>query len=252
MQAQPPILDAHALCKVFPLPGGDLKVLDQLDFQPERGRMTAIMGASGAGKSTLLHILGNLDRPTGGTLRYEGQDVFAQSAHELARFRNRSVGFVYQFHHLLPEFDSLENVMMPGLMAGRPRSELESEASKLLNDMGLSGRQHHRPGELSGGEQQRVAVARALINRPRLLLADEPSGNLDRKTSQELQELLTALVRDRGQTTLVATHDEGLAERADAVYRLEAGKLHPLRVVADNRSRDDNGPRKQPDSQDTP
>jgi lipoprotein-releasing system ATP-binding protein len=240
MNETQPILEVKALRKVFPSPGGELCVLERVDFRPDRGRMTAIVGASGAGKSTLLHVLGTLERLTEGSVRFEGREIFALPARDLARFRNRSIGFIFQFHHLLPEFDALENVIMPGLMTGRPRSELEVKGLNLLESVGLQDRVRHRPGELSGGEQQRVAVARALVNEPVLLLADEPSGNLDRTTSEELHSLLARLVRDRGQTTVVATHDERLADRADAVYRLEEGRLHPVRTLADNGERADN------------
>ncbi len=201
-------------------------MLSGLSFRPPRGALTAIVGASGSGKSTLLHVLGTLDRPSGGRVLYNGRDVFGLSSGEVARFRNRSIGFVFQFHHLLPEFTALENVMMPGLMAGRARYDVQREALVLLERVGLVERREHRPGELSGGEQQRVAVARALINRPEVLLADEPSGNLDRANSLELQSLLEDLVRELGQSTVVATHDERLAGRAREVYRLEGGRLH--------------------------
>ncbi len=226
MQTTPVVLEAAHLEKVYPMPGGGLSVLSGLDFTARRGVLTAITGASGSGKSTLLHILGTLDRPTRGAVRFEGRDVFALSSRDLARFRNRSIGFVFQFHHLLPEFTALENVMMPGLMAGRSRYDVAQQALRLLETVGLESRKDHRPGELSGGEQQRVAVARALTNDPVLLLADEPSGNLDRTNSEELHALLARLVRERGQTTLVATHDDRLAAQAEEVYRLEEGLLH--------------------------
>jgi lipoprotein-releasing system ATP-binding protein len=216
------------LCKVYPMPGEDLTVLSGLEFRPRKGRLTAIIGASGVGKSTLLHILGTLDRPTRGMVRYRGQDLFALSSGELARFRNTSIGFVFQFHHLLPEFTALENVMMPGLVGRGRWSEVEVKASKLLRQVGLEGRSGHRPAELSGGEQQRVAVARALLNDPLVLLADEPSGNLDRASSDELHDLLERLAREAGQTAVVATHDERLAVRAHEVYRLRGGRLHLL------------------------
>jgi lipoprotein-releasing system ATP-binding protein len=219
------LLRAEGLAKVFPTPRGDLTVLDELEFAPARGTLTAIVGASGAGKSTLLHILGTLDRPTRGTVRFEGRDVFGSPGDVLARFRNRSIGFVFQFHYLLPELDALENVILPGMMAGRERSELRKAGRSLLERVGLAERIEHRPSELSGGEQQRVAVARALINDPILLLADEPTGNLDAPTGEGLHELLERLVRERGQTTVVATHNERLAGRADAVYRMEGGRL---------------------------
>jgi lipoprotein-releasing system ATP-binding protein len=223
-----PVLEARGLAKIYPMPGKDLTVLRDLDFRPGKGRLTAIVGASGVGKSTLLHILGTLDRPSEGTVAYAGRDLFSMSSSALARFRNRSIGFVFQFHHLLPEFTALENVMMPGLVGHRRRSEVEPRAVNLLQTVGLEERMTHRPAELSGGEQQRVAVARALFNEPLVLLADEPSGNLDRASSEELHALLERLVREHGQTTVVATHDERLAVRADEVYRLERGKLQLL------------------------
>jgi lipoprotein-releasing system ATP-binding protein len=229
------VLEADALTKSYDAPGGALTVLNNLSLALRRGSITAIVGASGAGKSTLLHVLGTLDRPSQGKVLYQGRDLFRLPPKEVARFRNRSVGFVFQFHHLLPEFSALENVMMPGLVARRPRAELEAQAANLLARVGLAERKDHRPAELSGGEQQRVAVARALVNEPLVLLADEPSGNLDRASSELLHDLLEALVREKGQTTLVATHDERLAVRADEVYRLEGGTLHLVRSVADNR-----------------
>jgi lipoprotein-releasing system ATP-binding protein len=235
VNASPVVLQAEDLTKSYAAPGGSLTVLQNLSLTLKRGFITAVVGASGAGKSTLLHVLGTLDRPTQGIVRYEGRDLFRLPPKEVARFRNRSVGFVFQFHHLLPEFTALENVMMPGLVARRPRAELEAQAANLLARVGLAERKDHRPAELSGGEQQRVAVARALINDPLVLLADEPSGNLDRASSELLHDLLEALVREKGQTTLVATHDERLAVRADEVYRLEGGTLHFVRSSADNR-----------------
>ena len=234
MSDAPIVLEAEALGKNYPTPGGVLTVLQGLGLALRRGSITAIVGASGTGKSTLLHVLGTLDRPTAGHVRYEGRDLFQLSPRELARFRNQSVGFVFQFHHLLPEFNALENVMMPGLVARRPRVEVEAQAVNLLNRVGLAERMTHRPAELSGGEQQRVAVARALQNEPLVLLADEPSGNLDRDSSELLHDLLEGLVREKGQTTVVATHDERLAVRADEVYRLEGGSLHLVRPLADN------------------
>jgi lipoprotein-releasing system ATP-binding protein len=229
------VIQAEGLTKSYAAPGGALTVLHNLSLNLRRGSITAIVGASGAGKSTLLHVLGTLDRPTQGKVLYDGRDLFQLPPKEVSKFRNRSVGFVFQFHHLLPEFSALENVMMPGLVARRPRADLETQAANLLARVGLAERKDHRPAELSGGEQQRVAVARALVNEPLVLLADEPSGNLDRASSELLHDLLEGLVREKGQTTLVATHDERLAVRADEVYRLEGGTLHLVRSVADNR-----------------
>ena len=228
------VIRAQDLTKSYASPGGTLTVLKDLNLSLRRGSITAIVGASGAGKSTLLHVLGTLDRPTQGQVFYEERDLFRLRARDLARFRNASVGFVFQFHHLMPEFNALENVMMPGLVARRPRRAVETEAANLLARVGLAERKLHRPAELSGGEQQRVAVARALVNQPLVLLADEPSGNLDRASSELLHDLLEGLVRETGQTTLVATHDDRLAVRADEVYRLEGGTLHPVRSKADN------------------
>jgi len=228
------LIEAVDLGKVYTMPGQELTVLSHLDFRPRSACLTAVVGASGVGKSTLLHILGTLDRPSEGRVLFQGEDLFARRSRDLARFRNHSIGFVFQFHHLLPEFTGLENVMMPGLMARRSRYDVEDQASALLERVGLSDRKEHRPAELSGGEQQRIAVARALMNQPAVLLADEPSGNLDRKTSEDLHVLLGDLVRERGQTTVVATHDERLAERADEVYRLEGGKLHCVRGLAED------------------
>ncbi|NNF05675.1 MAG: ABC transporter ATP-binding protein [Candidatus Eisenbacteria bacterium] len=225
-KTQGSILRAEKLCKSFALPRrGRLDVLKDLDLDLGPGTLNAIVGASGSGKSTLLHVLGTLDRPTGGRVLFEDRDVFQLGGGELAKFRNASIGFVFQFHHLLPELSALENVYLPGMMSGRPVEELESEAESLLTRVGLKDRLDHRPGQLSGGEQQRAAVARALINRPAVLLADEPTGNLDGANAEALQELFVEIVADYGQATLVATHNEQLADRADAVYRIESGRV---------------------------
>jgi lipoprotein-releasing system ATP-binding protein len=229
-------LEAKQVVKTYRGPGGDVEVLQSLDFTLRPASLVAIVGASGAGKSTLLHVLGTLERPTSGSIQYQGKEVFSLNSNELARFRNRQLGFVFQFHHLLPELNALENVMLPGLIAGRPRYDLRKAGERLLEAVGLQARVEHRPSELSGGEQQRVAVARALINDPLLLLADEPSGNLDGPTGEDLHDLLEKLVREQGQTIVVATHNQRLADRADAVYRMEGGKLHDLRGFADNRN----------------
>jgi lipoprotein-releasing system ATP-binding protein len=221
-------LQAEGLSKSFPTPGGRLEVLRDVNFRPEPGRVTAVVGASGAGKSTLLHILGTLDRPTAGRVHYDGEDIFRWDDTRLARFRNRSIGFIFQFHHLLPEFSALENVMMPGLMAGRPREDVQKDAMAILERVGLVPRRDHRPGQLSGGEQQRVAVGRALINKPLLVLADEPSGNLDRVASGLLQDLIFTLARDQGETFVIVTHDDRLAARSDRVMALEDGRLNEM------------------------
>jgi len=228
MTANGVTLQAEGLSKSFPTPRGRLDVLKGVDFRPEPGRVTAVVGASGAGKSTLLHVLGTLDRPTGGRVLYDGEDIFRWDDTRLARFRNRSIGFIFQFHHLLPEFSALENVMMPGLMAGRPREDVQHDAMAIIERVGLVDRRDHRPGQLSGGEQQRVAVGRALINKPLLVLADEPSGNLDRVASGLLQDLIFNLARDQGETFVIVTHDDRLAVRADRVMSLEDGRLSEL------------------------
>jgi lipoprotein-releasing system ATP-binding protein len=220
-----PVLAAQDLWKVFATPGGQLEVLKGVSFSPGAGQVTAIVGPSGSGKSTLLHILGTLDRPTRGQVLFGDADVFRWNDARLARFRSQAVGFVFQFHHLLAEFSALENVMIPGMIAGRRESEVRRDARELLDRVGLIEREGHRPGQLSGGEQQRVAVARALINRPRLVLADEPSGNLDRQSSEVLKDLIFSLSRNEGETFVIVTHDERLASRADQVMLLDDGAL---------------------------
>ena len=194
---------------------GALKVLKGIDMQVEPAEVVSIMGASGAGKSTLLQILGTLSTPDAGTLEIEGTDVFSLSGAELSAFRNRKIGFVFQFHHLLPEFNALENVMIPALIAQRPEAEARAEAVRLLSEMGLADRTGHKPSELSGGEQQRVAIARALVNRPSILFADEPSGNLDSKTKAEIHQLFFDLRERYGQTVVIVTHDPELARMCD-------------------------------------
>ncbi|MEK6711292.1 MAG: ABC transporter ATP-binding protein, partial [Nitrospinota bacterium] len=181
------------------------------------------------GKSTLLHILGGLDRPTAGEVLFQGEQLFARSDHELALFRNQSLGFVFQFHHLLPEFSALENVMMPGLLGGEARRAVERRARELIERVGLGGRWKHRPAELSGGEQQRVALARALVNRPALVMADEPTGNLDSATAEAMFGLLREVNRTGGQTFLVATHNSSLAERMDRVVVMADGQVAAAR-----------------------
>ena len=208
--------------------GGDgvaLDVLQGVDLRVESGEMIAIIGESGSGKSTLLHILGGLDRPTSGEVLLSDRLLSDRSDEELAMVRNRGVGFVFQFHHLLREFSALENVSLPLRIAGRTLAESESRATMLLERVGLGSRLHHRPSEMSGGEQQRTAVARALAAEPGVVLADEPSGNLDRANGERLHDLLAEVVRDLGVGMVVVTHNMSLAERARAVYQLKEGRL---------------------------
>lgn len=203
----------------------ELTVLNRLDLDIRKGEMLAIVGASGVGKSTFLHILGGLDHPTSGKVFYRDTDIFGMDQDEIARFRNQHVGFVFQFHHLLPEFSALENVMMPSLIRGTHRAEAAAAASNALADVGLGGRILHRPGELSGGEQQRVAVARALMLNPDVVLADEPTGNLDAHTGEAVHELLQKINKERGVTFVIVTHNDKLAIRADRILRMADGKL---------------------------
>ena len=215
------IIEAKGIEKRF----GTLQVLKGGDFQVDRSEVVAIMGASGAGKSTLLQILGTLSTPDGGTLRIDGTDVLHLGSRELSSFRNSRIGFVFQAHHLLPEFDALENVMIPALIGGIPARTAREKARRLLDDVGLSGRLTHKPSELSGGEQQRVAIARALINDPAILFADEPSGNLDSRTKEEIHRLFFDL-RDRlGQTVVIVTHDPSLAELCDRTMVMRDGQF---------------------------
>jgi lipoprotein-releasing system ATP-binding protein len=223
------ILEATGLRKVYR--GGDgseIEVLSGVDLEVSRGEFVAIVGASGSGKSTLLHLLGALDAPTGGTVRLDDRTYNEQSSAELAVIRNRKVGFVFQFHHLLREFTALENVMMPLLIAGEDETRARSRAEELLATVGLAGRMTHRPTALSGGEQQRTAVARALAADPVLVLADEPSGNLDHANSERLHELFARLSREFETALVVVTHNRHLAGRADRVLSLEDGRLVPL------------------------
>jgi lipoprotein-releasing system ATP-binding protein len=207
----------------------ELPVLDGIDLDIRSGEMLAVVGASGVGKSTFLHILGALDRPTSGKISYGDIDVFGLDNGRLSRFRNERVGFVFQFHHLLPEFTALENVMMPALIRRMSREEAAAAAGKILTDVGLGARILHRPGELSGGEQQRVAVARALILRPDVVLADEPTGNLDMHTGESIHDLLLQINKQQGITFVIVTHNDKLAVRADRVLRMAEGKLFPER-----------------------
>src|SRR6476646_3692129 len=216
------------LCKSFKMEGLELTVLKDINLTIARGEMLAIVGASGAGKSTLLHILGTLDRPSSGTVLFEGQDLFTLSDQKQAEFRNRRIGFVFQFHHLLPEFSALENVCLPAYIQNRSAQDVRGEAISLLKDVGLEHRLTHKPGELSGGEQQRVAVARALIQHPNLVLADEPTGNLDTHTGDALFALMRTLNRSRGITFVIVTHNEKLSAQADRIIHMEDGQIIPL------------------------
>lgn len=202
-----------------------VEVLKGISLELGRGETVALLGASGAGKSTLMHIIGALDRPTAGSVIYQNEDLFTKSEWELALFRNRSIGFVFQFHHLLPEFSAVENVMMPALINGVLRNDAALKAEAILNEVGLGHRLTHKPGELSGGEQQRVAVARALVMEPQLLLADEPTGNLDMHTSENIHQLFEELHIKRGLSLLVVTHNEKLAARTDRQIRLVDGQI---------------------------
>lgn len=204
---------------------GPLKVLKSIDLQVTRGEIVAIVGASGAGKSTLLHILGTLDSPDSGKVFINDKDVFAQGSRDLAGFRNQRIGFVFQFHNLLPEFSALENVLIPGLIGGRDSKEVRKRAEHLLDMLGISDRKDHKPSELSGGEQQRTAVARALINSPDLILADEPSGNLDSKNALELHNLFFQLRKDLNQTFIIVTHNSELSVMADRRVELRDGMI---------------------------
>ena len=204
---------------------GDLQVLKDVSLELNRGEIVSIVGSSGAGKSTLLHILGTLDRPDTGTLELQDTPLHELKGSKLAAFRNRHMGFVFQFHHLLPEFTALENICIPAWIAGTPKKEAAEKASILLEKLGLVGRGHHRPTELSGGEQQRVAVARALINQPALVLADEPTGNLDSQHARELHELFLQLRDDLGNSFLIVTHNQELAGMSDRILHMKDGEI---------------------------
>jgi lipoprotein-releasing system ATP-binding protein len=219
------MIAVKGLSKSFGTGRGRVDVLRSIDLTIDRGERVAVVGASGAGKTTLMHILGGLDHPTEGGVLFEGEDIFALKGPALDAFRNRTVGFVFQFHQLLPEFTALENAMMPALVARKRQREAAAMARELLNEVGLGHRLTHKPGELSGGEQQRVAIARSLIMSPRLLLADEPTGNLDSRTSDGIFRLLHQLHETRGLTMVIVTHSEALASRLDRVIHMEDGRI---------------------------
>ncbi len=222
-----PFIEVTALNKRYRVGTQDIHVLRDLDLAVDAGEMVAIVGASGVGKSTLLHLLGGLDRPESGQVVVQGRDLGAMPDDELVAFRNTQVGFVFQFHHLLPEFSAIENAEMPMRIARRPALEARSAAQSLLERVGLGERLDHRPPMLSGGEQQRVAVARALVMAPALILADEPTGDLDERTGDTLHELFRAMHRERGLTSVIATHNSRLAAACDRILRLENGRLVP-------------------------
>ena len=219
------MISVRSLSKSFKTDRGQIDVLKEIDLDIRAGERIAIIGASGAGKTTLMHLLGGLDKPTRGAVQFADKDIFSYSSYELDAFRNRSIGFVFQFHQLLPEFNALENVMMPALIARHPVAQAKEQASHILNAVGLSHRLDHKPGQLSGGEQQRVAIARSLVMSPKLLLADEPTGNLDSVTSDEILQLLDNLHQERGLTMVVVTHSEKVARHMDRVMRMIDGSI---------------------------
>ncbi|MGE5814951.1 MAG: ABC transporter ATP-binding protein [Acidobacteriota bacterium] len=222
-----PFVTVTSLSKSYPVGGRSLSVLRGLDLSVEPGEMVAVIGASGVGKSTLLHLVGGLDAADGGTIRIGDVEITAMTDADRVAFRNRHVGFVFQFHHLLPEFNALENVEMPLRIGREPAALRLPRAQEVLGRVGLAERLEHRPGMLSGGEQQRVAVARALVMRPDLLLADEPTGDLDEATADALHDLLREMHRERGLTSIIATHNPRLAGACDRVFRLHDGRLEP-------------------------
>jgi lipoprotein-releasing system ATP-binding protein len=226
-KAERSLLEARGLRKSYRTAAGEVAVLEGVDLDVAPGEVIAIVGASGVGKSTLLHVLGTLDRPDAGTLSIAGEDVLALEDARRCAFRNRTLGFVFQFHHLLPEFSALENVSMPLLIGGAAIGDARSRARALLEEVGLGSRLDHRPGALSGGEQQRVAVARALAGAPRALLADEPTGDLDRATGLRLYQMIRELSGARGLTVVLVTHNDELSRACDRVLRLEGGRLVP-------------------------
>jgi lipoprotein-releasing system ATP-binding protein len=219
------LIETKHIHKSFKTAAGELAILRDINMSIAEGEILGIVGASGAGKSTLLHILGALDKPSSGEILFQGKDVVSLNDTMLAEFRNASIGFVFQFHHLLPEFNSLENVMLPGLISNRPYEEIEKQAKQLLDELGLSKRIKHRPGELSGGEQQRVAVARALVQNPKVVLADEPTGNLDTATGEALFDIFIELNKKNRTTFVIVTHNKTLSDNCHRVLEMADGKF---------------------------
>lgn len=219
------LLRAEAITKEYRKDGASVRVLQGVDLNINEGETVAILGSSGAGKSTLLHVLGTLEPPSSGKILYNQQDVSSFSSEKVARFRNREIGFIFQFHYLLQEFTALENVLMPALIAGEDRKKFEDRAASLLQEVGLGHRLTHRPAELSGGEQQRVALARALVMNPRLLMADEPTGNLDSTNAQKVKDLFLQLSESRGITIVLVTHDEEIAKNFSRQLVMRDGKI---------------------------
>ena len=217
------IIEAQNLTKIYRATASEVAVFENLHLAIPEGRLIAVIGPSGAGKSTLLHLLGGLDQPTRGTVLFKGSDIFQMNSAELARFRNRHVGFVFQFHHLLPEFTAAENVMMPRLIRGEGRPDVVGDAERMLERVGLSHRLDHKVGELSGGEQQRVAIARALSGGPDLFLADEPTGNLDHRTGETIFGMIRELHAEKKLTSVIVTHNERIAVQCDEVWQMDAG-----------------------------
>jgi lipoprotein-releasing system ATP-binding protein len=227
-QLAPTALELRGLCRVYKQAGAELRVLDGIDLALRPGEVVALVGPSGAGKSTLLHLAGLLERPDGGAVLIGGEDSGGLSDERRTQLRRSHIGFVYQFHHLLPEFSALENVMLPQMIAGVARRRARGKAAELLDSVGLGPRASHRPARLSGGEQQRVAIVRALANDPRILLGDEPTGNLDHATGESVLNTLLDLVRRTGLAALIATHNLDLARRLDRIVALEDGRLKPV------------------------
>jgi lipoprotein-releasing system ATP-binding protein len=224
------MIEARNLTKIYKAPASEVLVFENVNLDVPRGTLIAVIGPSGAGKSTLLHLLGGLDTPTRGEVLFKNENIFAWNGAALARFRNRHVGFVFQFHHLLPEFTALENTMMPKLIRGDDRAPTESAARQILDRVSLSHRLDHKVGELSGGEQQRVAIARALVGGPELLLADEPTGNLDHRTGEHIFGMFRELHREKELTSVIVTHNERIAVQCDEVWELDAGVFRRSKI----------------------